>query len=162
MTDTAGSRHSVGLGLRHLTHERVEEAIDAFHDAIRLDPSDPTAHAFLAAALFAAGRADEAGSAIERALSLDPDGFWPRLKAGELRFRLGDTSAAEGHFLVALRSVEPGTHESEAAAEALVRARQAMARSIAHRAVLPTRLHRLLRRPAPPAGVTAGQARAGP
>jgi tetratricopeptide (TPR) repeat protein len=162
MTDPADPRRAVETGLRHLTHERIGDAIEALGDAIRLDPADPAAHAFMAAALFAAGRADEAGSAIERALDLDPDGFWPHLKAGELRFRLGDTAAAESHFLIALRSVEPGTRESRAAADALARARQAMATSIAHRAILPARLHRLLGRPVPPPGVGAGQARAGP
>ena len=162
MTDPVAARQAVDLGLRFLTHERVEEAIEALSDAIRHDPSDAAAHAFLASALFAAGRADDAESAIEQSLILDPEGFWPQLKAGELRFRLGDTAAAESHFLVALRSVEPGTRESDAAAQALVRARQAKAKSIAHGAVLPARLHRILRRSAPPTGVTASQARAGP
>ena len=103
-----------------------------------------------------------ADSAIDQALILDPGGFWPHLKAGELRFRLGDTAAAENHFLTALRSVEPGTRESEVAAQALVRARQAKAKSIAHGAVLPARLHRFLRRSAPPTGITSSEARAGP
>ena len=59
MTDPVASRQAVGLGLRHLTHERIAEAIVALDDAIRLDPSDAAAHAFLASALFAAGRADD-------------------------------------------------------------------------------------------------------
>jgi len=162
MIDQVRSRQAVGVGLRHLTHERVDEAIDALQDAIRLDPLEPAAYAFLASAYFAAGRADDADHAIEQALTLDPDGFWPRLKAGELRFRLGDTAVAEDHFLVALRSVEPGTRESDAAAQALVRTRQAMSKSIAHRAVLPGRLHRLLGRSGAPAGTDPSQARAGP
>jgi Tetratricopeptide repeat. len=161
VNEPAGSRRAFELGLRYLTHERVEPAIEALREAVDVDPADPAAHAFLAAALFAAGRADEAETAIDRALTLDPEGFWPHLKAGELRFRLGDTDAAETHFLVALRSVEPGTRESEVAAEALVRARRARVKSIAHRAVLPARLHRLLGRSVPSSGIAQGEAHGG-
>lgn len=148
-------------GLRHLTHERVEEAIEALREAVDADPNDAMAYAFLAAALFADARPDESEAAIERALALDPDGYWPHLKAGELRFRLGDGAAAETHFLIALRTVEPGTRESEVAAGALVRARRAQAGSIAHRAVLPAGLRRFLRRPRSPAGIEAAPANSG-
>ena len=161
MSEPAGSPRALDLGLRHLAHERVEEAIAAFSQAVIDDPSEAAAHAFLAAALFADGQPAAADAAIERALALDPDGFWPHLKAGELRFRLGDTEVAATHFLVALRAVEPGTRESAAAADALARARRATTKSIAHRAVLPVRLGRLLGRSAPPAGMSVSDLRGG-
>ena len=166
-TGTTGSTHPIGTlgplgrGLRHLTHEQIDDAIDALEEAVHDDPRDATAYAFLAAALFAAAHPDESEQAIERALALDPEGYWPHLKAGELRFRLGDGAAAETHLLIALRAVEPGTRESEVAAGALVRARGAKARSIAHRAILPARFRRLIRRSTTPAGAVARQARGG-
>jgi Flp pilus assembly protein TadD len=141
-TDTVAT---INDGLRLLTHERIEPAIEAFRGAIKADPRDPRAHAFLAAACFAVGRSDEASQAIATSLELDPDGYWPNLKAGELRFRLGDLDAAHAYHLVALRAAEPGTRESEVAAAGLVRIRKAQTRSIAHRAVLPAWLRRARR-----------------
>jgi Flp pilus assembly protein TadD len=129
-----------------LAHERIADAVAALREAASECPTDPAVHAFLAAALFAAGLPDQAQDAIDQALGLDPGGFWPNLKAGELRLRLGDPNEAERLFLVALRRVDPGTREAGAAADALVRARRAKAQSIAHRALLPSRLHDLLRR----------------
>jgi tetratricopeptide (TPR) repeat protein len=162
MTDRAATRDPLELGLRYLSHERIDDAIDALHAAVEAHPADAARHAFLAAALFAGARADDAESAITRALELAPAGFWSNLKAGELRFRLGDSAAAEDHFLIALRSVEPGTAEAKAAGESLVRARRSRAKAIEHRAVLPARLHRLFARSAPsPSSVAPAEARAG-
>jgi tetratricopeptide (TPR) repeat protein len=162
MTDPAGTRDAFALGLRHLSHERIAEAIDSLEAAVQAHPADAAAHAFLAAALFADGKADAAESAVARALQLAPSGFWPNLKAGELRLRLGDAAAAEDHFLVALRSVEPGTAEAKAAGESLVRARRSRAKAVEHRAVLPARLHRLFARSAPSSSsVAPAEARAG-
>jgi tetratricopeptide (TPR) repeat protein len=129
-------------GLRLLTHERVGPAIEAFERAVADDPDDATAYAFLAAARFAGSEPDAAEVAIARSLELDPEGYWPNLKAGELRLRLGADDDAKAHFLRALRAVEPGTRESEAAARALARTRTSVARSISHRAVLPSWLAR--------------------
>jgi tetratricopeptide (TPR) repeat protein len=161
MSDPARTFDHFALGLRHLSHERVDEAIAALEAAVATCPADADAHAFLAAALFADARADAAGAAIARALQLGPSDFWPNLKAGELRFRLGDAAEAEEHFLVALRSVEPGTAEAKAAGELLVRARTSMAKSVEHRAVLPARLHRLLARSASPSSASTAEASAG-
>ncbi len=143
---TVDTRATLNDGLRLLTHERIEPAIEAFRGAIRADPQDPIAHAFLAAACFAAGRSDEADRAITTSLALAPEGYWSNLKAAELRFRLGDLDAAGEHFLAALRAAEPGTPESDAAAAGLVRTRTAQGRSIAHRALLPAWLRRTRRR----------------
>jgi tetratricopeptide (TPR) repeat protein len=163
MTEPAEARDDFALGLRHLSHERVDEAIVALEAATASHPTDAAVHAFLAAALFADARADAAEMAIARALTLDPSGFWSNLKAGELRFRLGDAVSAEDHFLVALRSVEPGTAEAKAAGESLVRARRSRAKSIEHRAFLPGRLHRLFARrvSSSSSSVAPAEARAG-
>ncbi len=133
-------------GLRDLTHERVSEALISFQAAVALSPDDADAHAFLAVCLFAVARPDDAENAIERALALAPDGFWPNLKAGELRDRVGDLDAAQVRFLRALRAVEPGTRESAAAAKALAMVRTQTAKSIRLGSVLPSWRPRFLRR----------------
>jgi tetratricopeptide (TPR) repeat protein len=124
-------------GLRALAHERIEVAVEQLSLAAADAPNDAMVHAFLASALFAAARPDESSTAIDRALELGPGDYWPNLKAGELRLRLGDPGAAAEQFLVALRAAEPGTADATAAQLALVRARREVAGSISHRAVLP-------------------------
>ena len=137
MTAPANVRDAFHEGLRALAHERVDLAVEQLSLAAEGAPDDPTVHAFLASALFAAARPDASSTAIDRALELAPTAYWPNLKAGEIRFRLGDAAAAADHFLVALRSVEPGSADATAAQQALVRARREAARAISHRAVLP-------------------------
>jgi tetratricopeptide (TPR) repeat protein len=137
MTASANVRDAFQDGLRALAHERVDLAVERLGIAAAGAPEDATVHAFLATALFAAARPDDSSAAIDRALELAPDAYWPNLKAGELRLRLGDAGAATEHFLAALRAVEPGTADATAAQAALVRARREAARAISHRAVLP-------------------------
>ena len=137
MTSPAGVREAFQAGLRALAHERIDIAVEQLSLAAGGAPDDATVHAFLASALFAAARPDEAAAGIARAIELGPTDYWPNLKAGELRLRLGDAGAAVEHFLVALRAAEPGTADATAAQLALVRARREAAGSISHRAVLP-------------------------
>lgn len=137
MTTASSTRDAFGDGLRALAHEHVDLAVERLGMAAEGAPDDATVHAFLATALFAAARPDEASTAIDRALALAPVAYWPNLKAGELRLRLGDATAAADHFLAALRAAEPGSADATAAQAALVRARRHVARAISHRAVLP-------------------------
>ncbi len=137
MNASTGVRDAFQEGLRALAHERVELALEQLSRAAEGAPDDATIHAFLATALFAAARPDDSAAAIDRALELAPSAYWPNLKAGELRQRLGDATSAAEHFLVALRAVEPGSADATAAQLALVRARRETARAISHRAVLP-------------------------
>jgi len=137
MTAPASDRDAFHEGLRALAHERVDLAVEQLSLAADGAPDDPTIQAFLASALFAAARPDASSAAIDRALELAPSAYWPNLKAGELRHRLGDATAAADHFLVALRAAEPGSADATAAQLALVRARREAARAISHRAVLP-------------------------
>lgn len=137
MTAPSGARDAFHSGLRALAHERVDLAVEQLSLAADGAPDDATVQAFLASALFAAARPDESSAAIDRALELAPAAYWPNLKAGELRLRLGDPATAAEHFLVALRAVEPGGADATAAQLALVRARREAARAISHKAVLP-------------------------
>jgi tetratricopeptide (TPR) repeat protein len=147
------ARDAFACGLRALSHERLDVAVEQLGIAVNNAPSDPSVQAFYASALFAAARPDEAADAIARALDLAPIAYWPNMKAGELRMRLGDPAAAVDHFLVALRATEPGDPDATAAQLALVRARREMAGSISHRAVLPrVRWPAVLRRRAAASG----------
>ena len=137
MTAPAGARDAFREGMRALAHEHAGLAVEQLSLAADGAPDDATVHAFLATALFAAARPDDAVRAIDRALALAPAAYWPNLKAGELRLRLGDATAGADHFLTALRAVEPGSADATAAQLALVRARREVARAISHRAVLP-------------------------
>ena len=138
----------VQAGLRALAREEVEPAISAFESAVAERPDDPDRLAFLAVALFAGRRAAESDAALERALALAPNGYWPNLKAGEIRLRLGDLVSAENHLLVALRAVPHGSREAVEAAALLARARTARTRSISHHAILPRWLRGRTRSPA--------------
>jgi tetratricopeptide (TPR) repeat protein len=137
MSAPTGVRDAFQEGLRALAHERVELAVEQLSLAAEGAPDDATIQAFLASALFAAARPDESATAIERALELAPSAYWPNLKAGELRLRLGDATSAAECFLVAVRAAEPGSADATAAQLALVRARRESARAISHRAILP-------------------------
>jgi tetratricopeptide (TPR) repeat protein len=52
---------------------RIPEAIDQFHEALRLNPSNAGAHANLGLALLASGKAQESISEFEAALRLNPE-----------------------------------------------------------------------------------------
>jgi hypothetical protein len=80
---------------------------------------------------------DQASAASERAIALAPDGFLPRMKAGELALRLGDIETSEVQFLAAVRATETNTADAAAARQALAIARRASRSGIAHRALLP-------------------------
>jgi tetratricopeptide (TPR) repeat protein len=63
--------HNLGMAL--LVKRRVDEAIEHFHESIRLEPrSSATAHASLARALHAKGRAEEAIDHYQQALRIEP------------------------------------------------------------------------------------------
>ncbi|HLQ47591.1 MAG TPA: hypothetical protein VK233_01365 [Candidatus Dormibacteraeota bacterium] len=127
----------VQVGLRALAREEIDPAIIAFEAAVAERPNDADRLAFLAAALFAGRRGVESEAILERALTISPGGFWPNLKAGEIRLRLGDQVAAETLLLTALRAAPHGSREATEAAALLARTRMALTRSISHHAVLP-------------------------
>jgi len=87
-------------GMRALAQERIDLAVERLSLATAEAPDDAMVHAFLASALFAAARPDASARAIDRSIELGPEEYWPNLKAGELRLRLGDATTAVEHFLV--------------------------------------------------------------
>ena len=128
---------TLSSALRLLAREEYAEGRDALEALVAAEPANATAWAYLSGAHLALADFDAARAASERAVELDPDGFAPRMKAGELALRLGDLVAAEAEFVAALRAVEPGTPGSVAARRALVIVRNRLRGSIAHGASLP-------------------------
>lgn len=129
-------------GLTALRREEFDQAVERLERAEDLAPVDANVPAYLSSAYLATGRPDEASAAVERALALDPDGFAPRLKSGELALRLGNLAHAEREFLAALRVAVPGTPEMTVARRWLAITREQLRRSVNRRALFP-RLPRL-------------------
>ncbi len=127
----------LAAALRALAQEEMDLGRERLEAITAADPGNADAWAYLSGVRLAVADADGATAASERALTLDPDGFTPRLKAGELALRLGNLEAAERWFVAALRAVDPGTPAALAAKRALVITRTKRRSSIAHGALLP-------------------------
>jgi hypothetical protein len=83
------------------------EAAAAADALTRIDPdSEPSHAADLGCALAEAGDAPAARARIEADLSRWPEDPWVRVHAGDALHELGDTDAAEAHFLAALEMAE--------------------------------------------------------
>ena len=128
---------TLAAALRALAREEYEEGRTGLLDVVAAQPHNADAWAYLSSAHLALMDAAAAQAAVARALELDPDGFVPQLKAGELALRLGDLQTAETGFLGALRATEPGTPGAAAARRALVIVRSRLRQSVAHEASLP-------------------------
>jgi tetratricopeptide (TPR) repeat protein len=135
----------LAAGLEALRREEYARAAVLLEAAEAADPRDPRPATYLSGTYLALARPGEAEAAVDRALTLDPHGFGPRLKAGELAMRFGDIERAETQFLAALRAAATGSPDFEVARRWLAIARERLRRSISRRAVLP-RLSGPLRR----------------
>lgn len=69
--DDASARY--GLGLARLYEQKWGQAAEQFAKVVELEPDYADAHANLAVCLMRLGRPDEALSAVERAMELDPN-----------------------------------------------------------------------------------------
>jgi tetratricopeptide (TPR) repeat protein len=127
----------LAAALRSLAHEEVDLGRERLEAIVAANPADADAWAYLSGVHMAVADADGATEASERALALDPGGFAPRMKAGELALRLGNLEDAERWFVAALRAVDPGTPAALAAKQALVITRTKRRSSIGHAALLP-------------------------
>lgn len=128
----------LAAGLEALRHEEYEQAIAFLETAAAADPQDARPPTYLSGAYLAVARPAEAEAAVVRALALDPDGFGPHLKAGELAMRFGDIQHAESEFLVALRAAPGGSPELDVARRWLAIARDRLRQSISRKALLPS------------------------
>lgn len=127
----------LAAALRALAQEEFELGRERLEAIVETDPDDADAWAYLSGVRLAAADAEGATEASERALALNPEGFAPRMKAGELALRLGNLEGAEQWFVAALRAVEPGSPAALAAKRALVITRTRRRSAIGHSALLP-------------------------
>lgn len=75
-----------------------EEAVKACRQILRLDPEDPQASRLLVASLFACGKYDDAGAALERHLAAHPKDEAVRLVPAAIACELGDLVQARDHL----------------------------------------------------------------
>jgi tetratricopeptide (TPR) repeat protein len=127
----------LAAALRALSQEEIELGRELLEAIVAATPGDADAWAYLSGVLLASAEIEGATAASEQALVLAPDGFAPRIKAGELALRLGNLEGAEQWFVAALRAVEPGTPAALAAKRALVITRTKRRSAIGHDALLP-------------------------
>ena len=96
-----GSRHPLILVLAAEGLEergRVEPAIDLLRGVTRSSPQHRVAWMRLAALLARQRQFEEAATAFESALALDPNAYPAAMGAGEMRLMLDDLPAAERHY----------------------------------------------------------------
>lgn len=92
----------VTLGAALAAQDRLPEALEAYHHAVRLDAGSARAHANLGGLLAAAGRRDAALTHLREALRLDPLEPQAHLNLGTL-LAATDPSAALTHLAEAVR-----------------------------------------------------------
>lgn len=88
----------VNRGSELLKQGRVEEAIDLWNEALRLDPADEDIHYNLGLALSRQGKNDEAIQQYEAALRIFPDYVEAHNNLGNLLSKLGRAQEAIPHF----------------------------------------------------------------
>jgi hypothetical protein len=91
MTPSASAQELVGEACRLAAAERLDEAVDCFRAALRLEPDRPNVLAALGKVLQIQRRMDDAGACFGRALELEPGNPW-------LHFYLGAFLLLNGRF----------------------------------------------------------------
>lgn len=89
-----------GIDLIERNHFR--EAASVLSQAVELDPGSSMAFLALGIALGRLLRIPEATEALEKAAELDPKGFYPRYRLGELYIRVGVPITAREHLQAAM------------------------------------------------------------
>lgn len=69
---------------------RLEDAVTALEEAVRLQPDHADANQLLGAALNRLGRLPEAIAALRRAADASPTSFWPWIELGKIYLETGD------------------------------------------------------------------------
>ena len=94
-----GQGSSADEALRHFAAlQPRKEEIDRYRQAIRSNPGDPGAHAKLGLALAQDGRLQEAQTALERSLVLEPAAAAVRTNLANMLLRQGALEAAMEHY----------------------------------------------------------------
>jgi tetratricopeptide (TPR) repeat protein len=109
--NTLGAMWMTWAGRAGVTPIRLERAIAAFEDTLRLDPDYEETFFNLAQALAAAGRPREAADAFARALAKHPDDVDARLGLGRSLVALDLPDGAQAEFAAVLR-LDPASAEA--------------------------------------------------
>lgn len=82
---------------------KLDEALDAYDEVLKLDPEHAAAHYDRGELLLALGRPEKARADLEAAARLRPDHWVAHFRLAELAGRDGDVIAFEDHLMAALR-----------------------------------------------------------
>jgi protein O-mannosyl-transferase len=99
--DNIVAQCSLGLALAALG--RTEDAIEHYHETLRINPNYPDARAHLGRALAVLGRTDEAIASFQEALQLDADLAEARTNLGNVLAGLGKSEEAIAQYRLVLR-----------------------------------------------------------
>jgi Flp pilus assembly protein TadD len=102
-----------GLGVSLADLGKTAEAVEQFHEVLRLDPRDGNAHQDLGLALADLGKTDEAIEQLHEALRVDPECAMARYNLGLILARSGKTGEAVAQFREAVR-LKPDYAEAHA------------------------------------------------
>jgi tetratricopeptide (TPR) repeat protein len=92
------------LGLTEVGLGRNDPAVDAFREAIRIDPAILEAHVALGKVLARAGRDAEAIPVLNRALEIDPESAESHFQLGLVALRRGELETAARSFEAAIKA----------------------------------------------------------
>src|SRR5512146_720445 len=123
------AEHLLQRGIEALEHDRFEEAAGLLRQAVDLAPESPMAWLALGIALVRLLRVPEATTALENAIALDPEAFYPHFRMAELCMRVGLVAQAEEELT---RAMDLSTNDYE---RRLVRERRALDRKRAPRRI---------------------------
>lgn len=116
-------------GIDALEHDRFDEAVGLLRQAVDLTPESPTAWLAQGIALVRLLRVPEATAALENAIALDPEAFYPHFRMAELCMRVGLVAEAEEELT---RAMDLSTNDYE---RRLVRELRALDRKRAPRRI---------------------------
>ncbi len=109
--NTLGAMWMLSASRFGVTPVRLDHAIEAFRDALRVDPDYEETFFNLAQALAAAGRHEEAAEYFARALDVHPEDVQSRVGLGRSLLALGLPDRAEAQFLATVQ-VDPASAEA--------------------------------------------------
>jgi tetratricopeptide (TPR) repeat protein len=102
--------HNLGAAL--CESGKVLEGLDAFHEALKLNPNHAVIYSNMAGALRQLGRTDEALAAARRAIEIDPDVPGGQNNLGAILSDVGDFEGTLAAWRIAVRQdpASPGIH----------------------------------------------------
>jgi tetratricopeptide (TPR) repeat protein len=127
-------------GIEQLEREHFDEAVGLLRQTIDLAPDSSLAALALGIALGRLLRIPEAVEALENAIALDPQGFYPHFRMAELHMRVGLVAQADEELT---RAMDLSTSDSE---RRMVRELRALDRKRAPRRIWRPDFSRLLRK----------------